>query len=143
MADVVVTVPKTFTHPCAPGLCGLAAWVAEGDCAGDPPGTNFVHEKNVEWKFAVFGERPDIAVGERVYVVCEGRLRGFAPLTRMEWKPRRHNAPAAFGLGRCVLVRRGDAEAVTIDETIVGFRGWRYRWWERDLERPFPEWKTP
>lgn len=31
MSDVVVTVPKNFTHPDFPGLRGLAAWIAEGD----------------------------------------------------------------------------------------------------------------
>jgi hypothetical protein len=36
-----------------------------------------------------------------------------------------------------------DAEAVTIEEYIRGFRGWRYRWWDYSAERPFPEWMNP
>lgn len=35
------------------------------------------------------------------------------------------------------------AEAVTIAVPAPGFRGWRYRWWRREHEVPFPEWRTP
>jgi hypothetical protein len=38
-------------------------------------------------------------------------------------------APIAF-------VRGGGAVACTIDEPIVGFRGWRNRWWNREDEKP-------
>ena len=48
MADVVVTVPKNFTHPDAPGLKGLAAWLAEGD----PPGSEWSGD---EWEFTTWG----------------------------------------------------------------------------------------
>jgi hypothetical protein len=143
MSDIVVTVPKTFTHPCAPGKQGLAAWIAEGDAAGDEPGRNFLHANDVEWEFSVYGARPVIASGERVYVVCEGKLRGFAPLERLEFSARRSTAPRLYGLGRSVFVRKGGAVAVTIPEAITGFRGWRYRWWDRSIEVPFPDWKTP
>jgi hypothetical protein len=44
---------------------------------------------------------------------------------------------------RYALVRHGDAVAVTIDEFVRGFRGWRYRWWNRDIETPFPDWWKP
>ena len=37
-------------------------------------------------------------------------------------------------------VRAGGAEAVTIPETIRGFQGYRYRWWRRYSEVPFPDW---
>ena len=31
---------------------------------------------------------------------------------------------------------------MTTDDEITGFQGWRYRWWPRETERPFPEWLT-
>ncbi len=30
-----------------------------------------------------------------------------------------------------------------LEEPIKGFRGFRYRWWKREDEQPFPEWRTP
>lgn len=134
MSDFVVTVPQNFTHPCAPGLRGLAAWVAEGDPAGVP-------WSGQEWMFTTYGPIPHIPPGEasRLYIVCQGRLRGYAPIVRVLYdksRVRQGCAPIAF-------VRRGGAVAVTIDEHIQGFRGWRRRWWERDQERPFPNWREP
>jgi hypothetical protein len=125
MADVVVTVPKNFTHPSAPGKRGLAAWLAEGDPAGS-------EWSGQEWWFTTYGPQPEIQPGERVYVVCEGRLVGYAPLValkvcREEWRN---------GCGPVAFIRRGDAVACTIDKPITGFRGWRYRWWNREEERP-------
>ena len=32
--------------------------------------------------------------------------------------------------------------ALTVGEPIRGFQGWRYRWWDRADERPFPDWQT-
>lgn len=32
--------------------------------------------------------------------------------------------------------------ACTIPAPVTGFRGWRYRWWSRDDEIPFPDWRT-
>lgn len=113
--DVVVTVPKTF---------GLAEWIAEGDAAGEP-------WSGEEWHFYI-GLAPKIEPGERVYVVCNGKLRGYAPLVRVE-----------YGAERTALVRHGGAVAVTIDEYIQGFRGFRYRWWDTASEKPFPDWRTP
>jgi hypothetical protein len=69
MADVVVTVPKGFTHPAAPGRRGLAAWLAEGD----PPGSTW---SGTLWSFRTAGARPDIRPGERVYVLCDGGSSG-------------------------------------------------------------------
>ena len=117
--DVVVTVPKTF---------GLQQWIAEGDPAGEP-------WSGQEWAFYTGGARPKISPGERVYVVCEGRLRGYAPLVRLDWYV--WNGP----FGRGAFIRAGDAAAVTIAGPVRGFQGWRYRWWEREHEIPFPDWR--
>lgn len=114
MPDVVVTVPKDLWE----------MWIEEGDLPGDP-------ETGEEWGFYTSGGRPSILPGDRVYVVAHGRLRGYAPLTRLEVNGNR----LAFG-------RQGGAVAVTISEEIRGFRGWRYRWWYREQEAPFPDWKT-
>lgn len=116
MSDLVVTLPLSF---------GLEDWIAEGDPAGE-------RWSGVEWGWYLGGGRPDIAPGERVYVVYNRRLRGYAPLVRV----------ARTDRGWC-LVRAGGAEAVTVDEPIPGFRGWRRRWWNRALERPFANWRTP
>lgn len=124
MADVVVTVPIGFTFAGAPGARGLDAWCAEGDTAGE-------EETGQLWRFTTSGGRPVIARGERVYIVCEDRVRGYSPLVSLRCE------------GRLVhLIRGGGAVAVTIPEKVVGFRGWRYRWWERADEIPFPDWKT-
>lgn len=117
MADVVVTVPLSF---------GLDHWSEEGDSAGEP-------WSGEHWGFYVAGGRPDISPGERVYVVHAGKLRGYAPLVELQMV-----RPSYWS-----LVRAGDAVAVTIDEHIQGFRGWRRRWWARERERPFPEWRVP
>lgn len=119
MPDIVVTVPKSFEYA---GKRGLAAWVAEGDLPGQPWSGEESH-------FYMGGAMPDIQAGERVYVVCEGKLRGYAPLVRIE---RYRNSFA--------LVRRGGAVAVTIERPIVGFRGFRYVDWERSEEVAFPDW---
>lgn len=113
MSDVVVTVPRDqWFH-----------WLAEGDLVGQP-------WTGAEWGFHLTGPRPRIVPGERVYVVCLGRLRGYAPLVSI--------AVGAYGYS---LIRRGDAVAVTVDFRIPGFRGWRARWWDRADEHPFPAWK--
>ena len=97
------------------------AWLEEGDLPSD-------EWSGEEWEFRIGGPCPKIEPGERVYVVAHGRLRGYAPLIYL----------SDFG-----LVRGGGAVAVTIDEEIRGFRGWRYRWWPREAERPFPDWREP
>lgn len=114
MSDLVVTVPKWFWPD----------WIAEGDAAGEPA-------TGEEWGFYGGGPWPPIQPGERVYIVAHGLLRGFAPLTRI-----------GDDGDRWVLCREGGAVAVTIPETIQGFRGWRRRWWDRGIEVPFPDWKT-
>lgn len=132
MCDVVVTVPKTFTHPDAPGKKGLAAWIAEGDAAGEP-------ESGEEWGFTTYGPLPVLTPGDRCYIVCEGKLRGYAPLVNIQYDESR----LRNGCAPLMFVRSGGAVAVTIDETIIGFRGWRARWWNREDEHEFQDWKTP
>lgn len=117
MADIAVTVPKALWW----------GWLAEGDLVGDPP-TERLYDFTV-------GTRPNIQPGERVYVVAHGRLRGYAPLVAIKL--------ADGKWARWLLVRGGGAVAVTIPQGIRGFRGWRYRWWDRSLEVPFPGWRTP
>jgi hypothetical protein len=116
MADVVVTVPKWF---------GLDTWIAEGDPAGEP-------WSGEEWHFYLGGNPPHIQPGERVYVVYNGALRGYAPLVRID-KERN-----CYG-----LVRHGNAVAVSLPFSIPGFRGFRYRWWNQEQELPFPNWRDP
>lgn len=120
MPDVVVTVPKDL----------WLDWIDEGDAVGEP-------ETGEEWGFFTSGMKPDIAPGERVYVVAHGRLRGYAPLTALEWM-----LGSVGPIGRIAFGRRGGAVAVTIPESIRGFRGWRYRSWDRAAEIAFPDWKT-
>lgn len=120
MPDIVVTIPKSF---------GLEAWLAEGDAAGEP-------ESGQEYYFSI-PTRPKIEVGERVYVVFNGKLHGYAPLVDIEEDYLYEHRTRYF------LVRKGGAVAVTIDQPIKGFRGFRYRWWERDAEKPFPDWRIP
>lgn len=131
--DIAVTVPKNFKHPAAPGKKGLAAWLAEGDAPGTP-------WSGQEWFFTTYGTVPRITSGERVYVVCEDRLVGYAPLIRIavdgKVQDRLLKAGAASYRGPIAFVRGGGAVACTIDEKIVGFRGWRYVWWKREDERP-------
>lgn len=125
MSDVVVTVPKDFHYE---GKTGLKAWIAEGDA-------------------------PNIAQGERVYIVHNGKLRGYAPLYLLHVYEDENDVAGELGdLDRCpprrkvpgcALVRKGGAVAVTIDQHIRGFRGFRYRWWKRQDEVPFPNWQTP
>jgi hypothetical protein len=118
VTDVVVTVPKSF---------GLDTWIEEGDAAGEP-------WSGLEWHFYLGGYPPKIEAGERVYVVYNTLIRGYSPLVRVERN----------GIGRFALVRHGDAVAVTVPLLpISGFRGWRYRWWDRATEVPFPEWRRP
>lgn len=136
MSDYVVTVPKSFTHPDAPGKRGLAAWIAEGDAA---PAHGAGADSDTEWWFETYGPLPIITTDSRLYIVCEGRLRGYAPIVRVMYD----EASVRCGQSHLAFIRRGGAVAVTIDELITGFRGVRRRWWDRSIERPFPDWRTP
>lgn len=118
MSDVVVTVPK--------GL--WKSWIEEGDLPGQAP----LYESH----FWLGGNLPRIELHERVYIVSHGKLRGFAPLVSTEKRCRLRPAVGC-------LLRRGGAQAVTIPESIRGFQGFRYRWWDRAEEIPFPGWMQP
>lgn len=115
MTDLVVTCPKHFWRE----------WIAEGDPAGEP-------WSGEEWGwFMRVKRRPPIEVGERLYVIAHHFLRGYAPVTRVaEWDQ------------GWVICRQGGAVALTIDEPVPGFRGYRRVWWERSAEKPFPDWQT-
>lgn len=130
MSDILVTLPLAFKYG---DNRGLDAWVDEGDAAGDPLDPDY--EEPDYYEFDVWGPRPRIEPGERVYVCYDGILRGYAPLVEL----RHIRGDEAWG--RWGLIRAGGAVAVTIDERIPGFRGWRYRWWDRAIERSFPDWK--
>lgn len=114
MSDLVVTVPAREWE----------AWVSEGDAAGSVA-------SGQEYVFSIPTRPLRLERGDRVYVVAGDRLRGYAPLVRLD----RHN-------GQWLLVRSGGAVAITIAGTIRGFRGYRYRFWSREDEVPFPEWRT-
>lgn len=114
---MVVTVPMHFWHE----------WIAEGDAVGEPA-------SGEEWWFTLGRTGgPLIQPGDRVYIVAHGRLRGYAPLTRLARDPD----------GCLALCREGGAVACTIPRPVRGFQAWRYRFWERSEEVAFPGWKTP
>lgn len=95
-------------------------WILEGDAAGEP-------ESGEEWGwFTGSGLRWLIKPGDRFYVVAHGKLRGFSVVTAVRGG---------------AIIRKGGAVACTIDEPIPGFRGLRMRWWDRSVERPFPDWR--
>jgi hypothetical protein len=102
-------------------------WLAEGDLPGDLPGD----EPTETWAFGVGCVVPDLPPGSRCYVMAFGKVRGYAPVAEDEL------AAGAF-------LRRGGAVAVTVPWLQSG-RGqwcWRYRFWEREQEVPFPAWAT-
>lgn len=114
MTDLVGTCPKGFWEE----------WIAEGD----PAGTQWSGEEWGWWTKHSYARL--IQPGDRFYVVAHGKLRGWAPVTRVL-----REGPS------WVICRRGDAVACTIDKPIPGFRGLEKRWWSREDERPFPDWK--
>jgi len=117
VADLVGTCPKDFWEE----------WIAEGDAAGDPP-------TGQEWGWYTRHHlAASIKPGDRFYVVAHGKLRGWAPVTRLDDR--------SFAENGFVICREANAVACTIPEAIPGFRGLRLRWWDRAIEVPFPDWK--
>lgn len=121
MTDVVITVPQARWFE----------WLAEGGLPGERG------DGLTTYGFTV-SNTPKIEQGERVYVVSHGKLRGWAPLWRL-------GRGIHFGGSEnsVALIRCGNPTACTIPEKIPGFRGFRYRWWEREDEYPFAEWMKP
>jgi hypothetical protein len=115
--DLIVTVPKKLWE----------FWIDEGDAVGAPP-------SGEEWGFRVGAHKPPIYPGEKLYIIAWGKLRGYAPITRVAWNEYEQ---------RWMICRRGNAVAVTIPEEITGFRGYRKRWWDKKIEFPFPDWRNP
>jgi hypothetical protein len=118
VSDVVVCVP----------MGQWESWIAEGDLPGE--------EAQYESHFWLRAAPALIWPGDRVYIVAHGKLRGYAPLVRIEQRCQLNPA-------RSCLVRDGGSVAVTISGTIRGFQGARYRWWDRADEVPFPDWQAP
>lgn len=116
--DLVGTCPKTFWKE----------WLEEGDCAGEPS-TGFSYCWNTRDRKARL-----VRPGDRFYVVAHDRLRGYAPVVRVEFDPTD---------GWYCIVRAGGAIPVTLMDPIPGFRGLRKRWWNREDEHPFPDWRIP
>lgn len=115
MTDLVGTCPKDF----------WLEWIAEGDAAGDLASG----EEYGWWTKHSFAAL--IRPGERFYVCAHGRLRGYALVERVI-----REGPS------WVICRKGGAVACTIDAPIPGFRGLEKRWWSREQEIAFPDWKT-
>ncbi len=116
--DLVATCPRGFWKE----------WIAEGSCAGDP-------ETDVEYAWYTKSRAVlKLEKGDRLYIVAHGKLRGWAPITRII----SDDDVSEFG-----ICRRGGAVACTIPEKIPGFQGLRKRWWDRSQEIPFPDWRKP
>lgn len=129
--DIVATVP----------MSRWADWLTEGDLANggaEPEPWERLNEYGMT--FGPGSSRPAAEPGERLYIVAHGKLRGYSPITAIAT-----TFPERFGgrAGGFAVVRRGEAVAVTISVPVKGFQNWRYRWWDRETEVPFPEWKTP
>jgi hypothetical protein len=128
VSDVVVTVPKRL----------WSAWLEEGDLPRADGPTEWLGKYEYGFTFAPGVPRPKCFREDRVYVVAHGLLRGYAPLWYIDDIGERFGGRA----GSFALVRRGGAVACTISEPVRGFQSWRYRWWEREVEVSFPNWKT-
>ena len=101
-------------------------WLEEGDCAGTP------NTGDQYWWYTRSRDVHKARIGARFYVVAHGRLRGYAHVQSV----------LHLEGGYSAIVRTGAAVAVTIPERIRGFRGLQERWWKRENEIPFPDWRT-
>lgn len=128
MSDIVVTVPRSQ----------WPEWLAEGDLAGTLWTESWYHfwlPRLPRTGFVLTSR--GAGTRNRCYIVAGGRLRGYAPIIGSE---RVCTLPGIAGERACVI-RGGNAVAVTIDQPIRGFQGFRYRWWDREDEVPFPDWQ--
>src|ERR1700733_9887576 len=113
MADLVGTCPKGFWEE----------WIAEGDAASD--NGVIVPWSGMDWSWCTRDHKANsINYRERFYVVAHGKLRGWAPVIRVD----------LTGDDGFEIIRRDGAVACTIPEMIPGFRGLRVRWWDRAIE---------
>jgi hypothetical protein len=129
--DIVVTIPKPR----------WTEWLTEGDLADGTENPAFWDERSeYGLTFGAGASVPKVQVGERLYIVAHGQLRGYAPITEIDTE-----RPERFGgePGGFAIVRRGDAVAVRLPLPVKGFQGYRYRWWNPEVEIPFPDWKQP
>jgi hypothetical protein len=117
--DLVGTCPKGFWEE----------WISEGNCAGDPERADIEYYWFTRSKLTL-----KLQPGDRFYVVCNGSLRGWAPVVRILTDIQ--NDKQYFAIARSC-----GAVACTILQNIPGFRGLRKRWWEREEELPFPDWR--
>lgn len=114
--DLVGTVP----------MARWEEWIEEGDLPGD------------EWLGDYYGwETRDHTAknahpGDLFYIVAHGKLRGYAPVARVIWWE-----------GAYRIIRGPGAVACTLPDEIKGFRGLRVRWWSREREIAFPDWRQP
>ncbi len=114
--DICVTLPKKF---------GLKKWMAEGDAPGTP-------DTGTLYYWSVASRPKKLEVGDRVYVVYDGRLIGYSILVSIGVRVRGEDP---IGRSQYLLWRRGGAVACTIPQHIFGFQGYRYRFWNRSEEK--------
>ena len=122
--DLVGTCPKTFWKE----------WLEEGDCAGEPETGHYYAWLSRHRLAHALVRIFDHEETYRFYVVAHGKLRGYAIVEGLDITPVRKDIK---------IIRKGQAVAVTIPEPIPGFRGLRKRWWDRDDEISFPDWRKP
>ncbi len=107
--DIVVTVPAKLWFN----------WLCEGDLPGDP------EEEKGTWDFYTSRAPTNWQMGQRVYVVAHGYLRGYG-----EMVGRQSNALVRSGPGvACTLFENGKPKPMR------GFQGWRYATWAREEVR--------
>ena len=119
--DLVGTCPKDFWED----------WLREGGLPDEPdigPWTEWSWYTNHSLALRA---KP----GDRFYIVAHGKLRGYAPVVRVE------NPPSDNDEVKYAIIRRLGAVACTVPFPIPGFRGLRERWWSRERETPFVSWR--
>lgn len=107
--DIVVTVPTKLWF----------SWLCEGDLPGDPP------EEREEWAFYTSKPSRTSTLGQRVYVVAHGFLRGYGELVATKGRALIRSGPGVA----CTLFENGKPKPMR------GFQGWRYATWGRDEVR--------
>jgi len=124
VSDLVGTCPKDFWED----------WIREGGL----PGELELPSPDTFWSWYTNHSLAKTAwPGDRFYVVAHGRLRGYAPVVRVECPPSDNQSV------RYAIVRELGAVACTLPVPVPGFRGLKVRWWRREDEIDFPEWRTP